>query len=145
MPGGGRVGSGPHRTFVEVAANGGSEPNLTDAALRMNVGYYHRVKTFNNRLGFELGFGCGKLAHCHTCQTGAFRRACPDKSSLVTGSHCRGNRWGCDGSSSKIGQVIIIIVDRHAILLDPAPLLIAERFPNRDEVDARAFCCKTGK
>jgi len=26
------VASGPHRTFVEVAANGGSEPRMTDAA-----------------------------------------------------------------------------------------------------------------
>jgi len=30
------IAIGPHRTFVEVAANGGSEPNVTVAAKRSN-------------------------------------------------------------------------------------------------------------
>lgn len=51
----GRSASGPEPTFRHVAANGGFEPDVTDAALRMNGCFQHRAKTFNNCLGFERG------------------------------------------------------------------------------------------
>ena len=42
----------PKQTLVQSAANGGLEPNLTDAAVGPKVGYRGEAKTFNSCFGY---------------------------------------------------------------------------------------------